>query len=263
MHAGAITQHIDVAQVVLYVFWVFFAGLVFYLRQEDRREGYPLENAKTGQVGANYWPVIPDQKAFLLPHGHGEVRAPNGQRDTRQLNAVPAGNFPGAPLVPTGNPLLAGVGPGSWAERADVPDLTMHGEAKIVPMAKAHGYVVAPGDPNPIGLPVRAYDGKIGGTISEIWVDQSEHMIRYLQVHVADGQRDVLLPITFCLVRAGADEPHVYVNAITSTQFADVPLTKSPDQITLLEEEKVTAYYGAGQLYATKKRADPILDPFI
>ena len=43
MIRGAITSNIDVAQVVLYAFFVFFAGLIFYLRREDRREGYPLE----------------------------------------------------------------------------------------------------------------------------------------------------------------------------------------------------------------------------
>ena len=35
MHRGAITDYIDVAQVVLYVFWAFFAGLIVYLRRED------------------------------------------------------------------------------------------------------------------------------------------------------------------------------------------------------------------------------------
>ena len=43
MPRGEITAYLDVAQVVLYAFWIFFAGLVFYLRREDRREGYPLE----------------------------------------------------------------------------------------------------------------------------------------------------------------------------------------------------------------------------
>ena len=32
------------AQVVLYAFWIFFAGLILYLRREDKREGYPLES---------------------------------------------------------------------------------------------------------------------------------------------------------------------------------------------------------------------------
>ena len=43
MIRGAI-GNLDVAQIVLYAFCVFFAGLIFYLRREDRREGYPLED---------------------------------------------------------------------------------------------------------------------------------------------------------------------------------------------------------------------------
>jgi photosynthetic reaction center H subunit len=36
-------------------------------------------------------------------------------------------------LLFVGDPLLAGVGPGAWAQRADVPDME-HGEPKIVPL---------------------------------------------------------------------------------------------------------------------------------
>lgn len=43
METGAITGYIDVAQVVLYIFWAFFFGLVIYLLRENKREGYPLE----------------------------------------------------------------------------------------------------------------------------------------------------------------------------------------------------------------------------
>ena len=45
---GQIMSNIDVAQIVLYAFWIFFAGLIFYIRREDRREGYPLEYDLTG-----------------------------------------------------------------------------------------------------------------------------------------------------------------------------------------------------------------------
>ena len=31
MGTGAITQYVDVAQIVLYMFWAFFAGLIYYL----------------------------------------------------------------------------------------------------------------------------------------------------------------------------------------------------------------------------------------
>ena len=31
METGAITSYIDVAQVVLYAFWIFFAGLIYWI----------------------------------------------------------------------------------------------------------------------------------------------------------------------------------------------------------------------------------------
>ena len=49
------------------------------------------------------------------------------------------------------------------------------------------------------------------------------------------------------------------MSSILADQFADVPGIKSPDQITLLEEDKVCAYYGGGTLYATPGRAEPRL----
>ena len=47
---GAITQYIDVAQILLYAFWIFFAGLIIYLRREDKREGYPLESDRSARA---------------------------------------------------------------------------------------------------------------------------------------------------------------------------------------------------------------------
>ncbi len=49
------------------------------------------------------------------------------------------------------------------------------------------------------------------------------------------------------------------MQAILASQFADVPALRNADSVTLLEEEKVAAYYGAGTLYATSERADPLL----
>jgi photosynthetic reaction center H subunit len=49
------------------------------------------------------------------------------------------------------------------------------------------------------------------------------------------------------------------VNSIFAHHFANVPTTKHPDQITLLEEEKITAYYGAGTFYAEPSRSEPLI----
>ena len=51
----------------------------------------------------------------------------------------------------------------------------------------------------------------------------------------------------------------VRVRAILGSQFAGAPRLENPDQITLYEEERVCAYYGAGMLYATAARSEPLL----
>jgi hypothetical protein len=56
METGAITSYIDVAQVVLYAFWIFFAGLIYYLHQEDKREGYPLLSDRSDRVVVQGFP---------------------------------------------------------------------------------------------------------------------------------------------------------------------------------------------------------------
>ena len=71
------------------------------------------------------------------------------------------------------------------------------------------------------------------------------------------GTRRVLLPMPFAKVDGRRDR--VWVKAILGRQFADVPVTKSPDQVTKLEEDRIVGYYGAGTLYATPARQEPLL----
>ena len=37
MGTGAITQYVDVAKLVLYAFWIFFFGLIYYLIRDNHR----------------------------------------------------------------------------------------------------------------------------------------------------------------------------------------------------------------------------------
>lgn len=255
MSTGAITGYIDVAQITLYVFWIFFAGLIYYLLQENKREGYPLENDRSGRIRVQGWPPIPEPKTFLLADGT-TVQAPHG-RDAQQgeLKAAPAGNFPGAPLEPTGDkPMLDGVGPGAWTARADIPDVTWDGQVRIVPLRVAADYGVAVQDTDPRGLAVVGDDGASGGTVTDLWVDRSESMFRYLEVQTAGG-RQVLVPVNF--TRIG--EREIRVRSILGAHFADVPGTRAADQVTRLEEEKIMAYFGAGTLYARPERQEPLL----
>jgi photosynthetic reaction center H subunit len=251
---GAITSYIDVAQVTLYAFWAFFAGLIFYLRREDKREGYPLESDRSHRVTVQGYPAMPSPKTFLLTHG-GEVLAPRRENDTRKIAAEPTGSWLGAPLEPTGNPMIDAVGPASYALRQDEPELTLEGHPCIVPLRVATDTIVSAEDADPRGMKVVGADGLVAGTVQDLWIDRAEPQIRYLEIQA--GSRRVMLPIYFC--RISGRRGIVEVTSILSTQFADVPGLKSPDQITKLEEDRITAYYAGGTLYATPERLGPFL----
>lgn len=253
METGAITPYVDVAQLVLYAFWAFFAGLVYYLLRENHREGYPMDAGRANGPKTDGWPAVPASKTYKLANGH-EVLSPDPAREDGDYNGQPAHGWIGAPLEPVGDPLLAGVGPGAWAKRADVPDMTHEGEVKIVPLRVAGDHGVAVQDTDPRGLPVFGADGEQAGTVKDLWVDRSEMMFRYIEVALPAGGA-VLLPMTFSRIRKDG----VQVHALLAEQFARVPTTRHPEQITLLEEEKITAYYGAGMLYATPERQEPLL----
>lgn len=257
---GSLVGNIDVAQVVLYAFWLFFAGLIWYLRQEDRREGYPLEEDVTGRYNKSPWLFVPPKKTFVLPHGQGIKQVPDLKRDTRTFSSRRIAPAPGYPSEPVGNPLLAGIGPGSWAERSDKPDVTAHGDARIVPLRVAEGFGLAEGAMDPRGLAVVGCDKQVAGTVKDVWVDRAEHLIRYYEVELAGGTRSVLLPNNFVVFGTGrGNVRHLYVHAVTAAQFADVPATARPELVTLLEEDKIAAYFGAGLLYADRLRQEPLL----
>ena len=256
MQPGAITNHIDVAQVALYVFWVFFIALCYYLLRENKREGYPLIAADGSGRRIEGFPFVPKPKTFIMPDGH-RFHAPRAE-PPETVNGVPSGNYPGAPFEPLGNPMLSGMGPGAWAQgRADHPDLAWDDQLpKIVPLRASPEFFLAWEDPDLTGFDVAGLDGAIAGRVVDSWVDRSEVVIRYLEVELADARR-VLIPLNFLTIKA--KQRLILTSFITGAQFADVPMTKHPEQVTILEEEKITAYYAGGVLYATPDRVGPII----
>jgi photosynthetic reaction center H subunit len=256
MNTGALTGYFDVAQVVLYIFWLFFAGLIFYLHREDKREGYPLESDRSGgRIQVQGFPSIPRPKTYLLHDGGTQV-SPRVERDDRPILAKPLGPYPGAPLVPTGNPMIDAVGPAAYALRANHPDTTDEGVPLLVPTRVAPEYSPAPGSPDPRGMEVYGADRQMGGVVTDLWIDRAEPQIRYLEVETTAGRR-VLLPITF--TKFNARRRHVNVKSILGSQFATVPGLANPDQVTRREEDKIMAYYAGGHLYATAARAEPLI----
>ena len=71
--------------------------------------------------------------------------------------------------------------------------------------------------------------------------------------------RTVLIPVTFADVQRFSQHKKILVEALLARQFAGVPPHRDPDSITLREEERVIAYFGAGTLYATDRRQEPLL----
>jgi len=255
---STLTSSIDLAEILFTLFWVFFIGLVFYLRREDKREGYPLESDRGGSAAVQGFPSMPSPKTFRLAHG-GEQQAPRQGANARDIAAEPAAPHPGAPLIPTGNPMLDGVGPASYAQRSDTPDLTLDGENRVVPMRIADDFSVMGRDADPRGMSVHGTDGVDVGTVSDLWVDRSEPQIFFLEVDLneANGGRSALLPFAFADVDKG--KRSIKVDALYSHQFRDVPALASPDQVTLLEEDKINAYYAGGLFYADASRQEPLL----
>ena len=243
----------DLASLSLWLFWIFFAGLIYYLQTENMREGYPLED-EDGNPAPNQGPFpLPDAKHFDLPHGRGRVTVPDMQPEGREVALQRTSATNGFPLEPTGDPMADGVGPASWAPRRDIPELDGHGHPKIVPIGDGDAFVVAAGR-DPRGKPVVAGDGEVVGRIVDMWVDAPEQLVRYLEVELNDDAGRRLMPMT--LARIQSDR--VAVHALYSAQFPGIPTLKSGEQVTLLEEEKVCAYYAGGKLYADQSRQDPI-----
>lgn len=260
MPYGAITEYIDVAQVVLYAFFFFFFALVLYLRREDKREGYPLEGRERGRVKVQGFPPIPKPKTFLTRDGR-TVQAPRADEVEREIQAKATWPHPGAPIEPLGDPLQSGIGPGSWVNRIDKPFLSFDGSPQVVPMRAAPGQKIPAMEVDPRGMDVIAADNRVAGRVSDVWVDKGEQYIRYLEMEVpaAPGEtpKTVLLPIVFANI--SRRWRNIRVDALMSHQFVTVPPIKSPHQITALEEDKINAFYAGGLLYADPSRGEPLL----
>lgn len=246
--------NIDLAQVALYAFWLFFAGLVFYLQRENMREGYPVEDDDGRPTNPGLFP-LPKPKTFILPDGRGEITMPNDERETRSFAMERVSKSHGSAYQPTGDAMRDGVGPAAYAMRRDEPELDAHGHAKIQPMRGLPDFGFSAGK-DPRGLAVRGADDAVAGKVVDMWVDAPEAMVRYLEVDLGEGDTR-LIPMPMAKIGWKG----VIVRAIRGDQFAGVPKLASDRQVTKLEEEKVCAYYAGGKLYATPERVDSQLDP--
>ncbi|MEM6943290.1 MAG: photosynthetic reaction center subunit H [Pseudomonadota bacterium] len=246
---------IDFAQIALYAFWAFFAGLVFYLVREGMREGYPTISEVDGKpISKAFILPRPGTKTFLRRDGTTNTVPDNGDMD-RELAAEPANRFTGAPMTPTGDPLVDGVGPAGYALRPEEPDRNAEGEPRQRPMRFDNEFSISGLDADPRGFDVVCCDGESPGKVADIWIDRSEQIIRYFEVETSEGMKFV--PYTLARVNAGAKT--LQVRSVTSDQFLRSPGIAASDQITLREEDRISAYFSGGTLYATTARTEPLI----
>lgn len=246
----------DLAGLAFFAFVLFFLGLIVYLQRESRREGYPLEDETTGRVdspGGVLHSGAP--KAFLMPFGRPTLYSPPEGRDPVEVAGKRTFRSPGAPYYPTGNPLVDGIGPAAYANRAKYPDLDGTGRPRIVPIGLEPHISIHRRDADPRGMTVVAADGVVAGTVTDIWVDRAEHQIRYLEVDL--GASKVLAPMGMSKVQR--KKQRVVIDAINAADFAAAPVPAKPDEITFYEEERIFGYFGGGYLYANRARQEPLI----
>ena len=241
---GSIISHIDIAQALVVIFFVFFAGLVLHLRQEDKREGYPLKDPAGGPDAVGF-PPMPAPKSFLLLDG-AVVTAPHAEHE-RPFAARRQFPFPGAPITPTGDPLQDGVGPAAFVDRKDEPIIWNEDQRQMAPLRALSGWSLGPDDPDPRGMEVIGSDGAVAGVVADVWIDRSVKIVRYLEVETAPGAPPALLPIYHADIRRRQNR--VKVRAVRAAQFNDAPRLREPDRITAREEDRVNAFYAGGRFF--------------
>ncbi len=258
MHTGtgSITPYIDVAQLTLYAFWLFFLGLVIYLILENKREGFPLITKRPGErLDGILW--MPRPKTFLFRTGKTRT-VPEIEPD-EVINAAQMEGNEGAPYFPLGDPMQDGIGPASYCMRIDEPELTYDLHHRTVPMRIMPENYIAEEDPDPRGFDVITVDRLLAGVVTDVWFDRGAMLPRYLEVGTPSG-RTVLVPAELVKIqpweRGGGA---VKVISVTAAQLAAAPAPRQPDLITAREEDRIQAYFASGHMYAIPGRIGPVL----
>ena len=243
---GALTGHLDAVQILVALFFLFFAGLIYYLRREDKREGYPLWDVSPRNVPIEGFPAVPPTKVYLLMEG-GTTTMPH-RFEPSATRAIPAEAYFGAPLIPIGDAMLAEVGPGAYPMRKPTP-LLSEGLPQVQPMRVATGWDVMKGDADPRGMKVFDAGKTEVGTVVDLWVDRGVKILRYLEVelHGEPAVPHVLVP----LFRTDVREKRrvVLIDAMLAGHVRLAPRLSNPDVITAREEDQVNAYFSAAHMY--------------
>ena len=253
---GVIGSQLDIPTIAFWIFLLFFLALVFWLQRQSKREGYPLKASPFTNERIDGFPPPPaDPITYILNEG-GTTQAPHYYPQVA-INAAPVYRFDGTPLTPLDNPLLAGIGPGSWVRKKDEPLLTERGDLLLQPLRFMPEWSVLREDADPRGMAVFDWRWNPVGRVSELWIDRGIKIIRYLEIELdaSLGGKRVLAPIYHTDIKEASRE--IRVAALWAYQFTDIPMPAKPDVITGQEEERLNAYFNAGQFF----RDSPLTAP--
>ena len=181
-----------------------------------------------------------------MPHPEGR----------EHLALVPLHPHPGAPFIPTGDPMQDGVGPASWASKRDEPMKTWEGHDLMQPLRILPGWHVEAIDADPRGWRALDAAGIEIGHVADLWLDHGVKILRYLEITLTlpDMPPRALVPIYFAETYPRLHE--LRIPALFARHFAAFPQLREPDSITALEEDRVSAYCAGGLLYATPRRQE-------
>ena len=232
---GVIGSQLDIPTIAFWVFVLFFVALVFWLQRESKREGYPLKASPFTPEQIDGFPPPPARPLTYILNEGGTTQAPHHYPPV-QIQAAPVHRFDGTALTPLGNPLLAGIGPGSWVRRKDEPALTERGDLLLQPLHLLPEWSVLRQDADPRGMAVLDWRLNLVGRVSELWIDRGIKIIRYLEVELdgAFGAKHVLVPIYHTDIMEASRR--VRVTALWAHQFTDIPMPARPDVMTGQEE---------------------------
>ena len=244
---GSFTQQIDLPQVLVAAFALFFAGLVVYLQRESKREGYPLHEA-IPELDHRIlgFPEPPPPKTYKMLEG-GFATLPQ-EYERRELAATPRTSSPGDPIYPTGDPLLAGIGPSSYTLRRDTPFVMLDGSLTVAPLRDATDYTCVDPELDPRGMRVLGSDRVPAGIAVDDWVDKESKILRYVEVALDGLAEHRLVPIFYMHITGRAKE--IRVDCLQAAQLAKAPILRSPNEITAREEDMINGFFAGGYIYS-------------
>lgn len=246
---AGLTEQIDLAEVLVYLFFTFFTCLVIYLRGEDKREGYPLELIRPDRGRrAEGLPEMPAPKLYRKLDG-GEAILPQEYEPT-PIHALPRWQFFGAPLVPVGDPMEAGIGPGAYVLRRDRPFMKVDGSPQLLPLRLLPDHEVVAPDVELRGGRVFSARGEIVGLVRDLWFDQGVHQVRFVEVALTCPEGEGYRLIPSFNMEIDRHDGTMRIDDVSAAQVASGPRIKSPDEITAREEDIVNSYYASGYIYS-------------